>query len=141
LLFLVILYQLGQTLTRTNRIAFGHDGVRWLRGRRARRAIPSDQIQEIYVSHVINKVGRRGKASQERAVHYGEINLLLKNGKFRSVLTQHHADDTIPVTDDPLNEEAIVPLTEYNARTRLQSAGLRIARALGVDAEYDKRLK
>lgn len=141
LLFLVILGGLYQTFTRVKRIAFEPGGVRWLRGKRARRTIPIDEIQEVYVSHIINKVGRRGKASQERAVHYGEINLLLKDGRFEPVLVQQHTDDTIPVTDDPLNEEVVVPLTVYNARTRLQSAGLMIAEALNVPAEYDKRLK
>lgn len=141
LLFVLIITALYQTLTRVNRIAFEPGGVRWLRRRRARRTISIDQIQEVYVSHIINKVGRRGKSSQQRAVHYGEINLLLKDGSFQPVLVQHHADDTIPVTDDPLNEEAVVELSVYNARTRLQSAGLMIAQTLGIPAEYDKRLK
>jgi hypothetical protein len=112
-----------------------------MRGKRVKQAIPVDQIAEVYVSQVVNKVGRRGKSAQERAVHHGEINLYLLDGEFKSILTQQQFDETIPVTDDPLNEEAIVPLTQYNARTRLQSAGLRIARTLGLPAEYDKRLK
>ncbi|MCC6804741.1 MAG: hypothetical protein IT319_17795 [Anaerolineae bacterium] len=141
LLFIIILAGLYQTLTRIKRIAFEPGGVRWLRGKRARRTVPIDQIQEVYVSHIISKVGRRGKSSRERAVHYGEINLLLKDGSFQLVLIQPHTDDTIPVTDDPLNEEAVVPLTVYNARTRLQSAGLMIAETLNVPASYDKRLR
>ena len=141
LLFLLIISGLYQTLTHVKRIAFEPGGVRWLRGKRARRVVPIDQIQEVYVSHLINKVGRRGKASQERAVHYGEINLLLKDGSFQLVLEQHRIEETIPVTDDPLNEEAVTPLTVYNARTRLQSAGLMIAQTLNVPASYDKRLK
>ena len=74
-------------------------------------------------------------------VQYGELNLLLKNGKFESVLVEQQTDDLIPVTDDPLNEEAVVPLTVYIARTHLQAAALKFASVLGVDAEYDKRLK
>lgn len=140
-LVLTILYNLAQTLTYTNRIVFEPAGVRWLRGKRVRRAIPKDQIAEVYVSHVVNKVGKRGKASEQRAVHYGELTLLLKNGEFESVFSQPQTDDVIPVTDDPIDEEGVVGLDEYNARTRLQSAGLAIARTLGVSAEYDKRLK
>jgi hypothetical protein len=89
----------------------------------------------------VNKVGKRGKAAEQRAVTYGELNLLLRSGEFRSVFSQMQGDEVIPVTDDPINEEAVVTLNEYNARTRLQAAALRIARVLGVDAEYDKRLK
>ena len=140
-LALTILYNLAQTLTYTNRVIFEPAGVRWLRGKRVRRAIPRDQIAEVYVSHIINKVGRRGKASEQRAVHYGELNLLLRDGEFRSIFAQHQTDDLIPVTDDPIDEEAVVDLNEYNARTRLQAAGLAIARTLGVTAQYDKRLK
>ena len=50
-------------------------------------------------------------------------------------------DETIPATDDPINEEQIVGLTPYNARTRLQAAALRLSQVLRVHAEYDKRLK
>ena len=140
-LTLIILYNLYDTATHINRIVFEKAGVRWLRGKRVRKAIPIDQIQEVYVSHVINKVGRRGKSSEQRAVQYGELTLLLKSGKFQSVLVEHQTDDVIPVTDDPLNEESINPLTVYIARTHLQSAALKIADLLGVSVEYDKRLK
>ncbi len=140
-LVLVIVYQLYQTMTRINRIVFEPAGVRWMRGRRVRRTIPIDEIEEVYVSHVIGKVGKRGKSSRERAVGYGELNLYLKDGEFKPVLTQPQTDEVIPVTDDPLNEESVVPLNEYNARTRLQSTALMIANTLGVSAEYDKRLR
>ena len=140
-LVLIILYNLVDTLTHINRIVFEKAGVRWLRGKRVRKAIPMDQIQEVYVSHVVAKVGKRGKSSQQRTVQYGELTLLLKNGKFQSVLVEHQTDEVIPVTDDPLNEEAINPLTIYIARTHLQSAALKIADFLGVSVEYDKRLK
>jgi hypothetical protein len=140
-LVILILYNLVATATHVNRIIFEKAGVRWLRGKRVRKAIPVDQIQEIYVSQVVSKVTKRGKSSQQRTVQYGELNLLLKNGKFQPVLTEHQSLQIIPVTDDPLNEEAVVPLTVYIARTHLQSAALKIASILGVSAEYDKRLK
>lgn len=140
-LTVTILYNIVQSLTYTNRILFEPGGVRWMRGKRTRRTLPKDQIAEVYVSHLVNKVGKRGKSSELRAVHYGEINLLLRDGEFRSVFSQQQTDDVIPVTDDPINEETVVTLNEYNARTRLQSAGLAIAQTLGVTAEYDKRLR
>ncbi|MEP7290537.1 MAG: hypothetical protein ABI835_02085 [Chloroflexota bacterium] len=140
-LVLVILYNLFTVLTATNRVIFEPEGVRWMRGKRVKRAIPVDQIAEIYVSQVISKVGRRGKSAEQRGIHFGEITLFLLDGEFKSILTQNQFDETIPVTDDPLNEEAVISLTEYNAHTRLQAAGLRIARTLHLPAEYDKRLK
>jgi hypothetical protein len=141
LLVLLILYNLYETLTYVNRIVFTPEGVRWMRGKRVRRSLSIDRIAEVYVSLVISKVGKRGKSAQERTVAYGEITLFLNDGDFESILSQHQTDETIPVTDDPINEELVVTLSETNARTRLQSAALMIARTLGVSAEYDKRLK
>jgi hypothetical protein len=140
-LTLIIVYNLYDTATHINRIVFEKAGVRWLRGKRVRKAIPVDQIQEVYVSHVVTKVTKRGKGSEQRGVQYGELNLLLKNGKFQPVLVEHQTDEIIPVTDDPLNEETVAPLTIYTARTHLQSAALKLANLLGVSVEYDKRLR
>jgi hypothetical protein len=141
LLVLLILYNLYETLTYVNRIVFDPEGVRWMRGKRVRRSLSVDRIAEVYASLVVGKVGKRGKSAQERAVAYGEITLYLNDGDFESILSQHQTGETIPVTDDPINEESVVTLSETNARTRLQSAALMIARALNVSAEYDKRLK
>ncbi len=141
LLTLLIIYNLYEVGSKINRIVFGSEGIHWMRNQRSRHAIPVEQINAIYVSHVISKVGRRGKSAERRTVQYGEINVMLKNGKFELLLTQHHTDDVIPVTDDPLNEETVVTLSELNARTQLQAAALRLAKVLNVPAEYDKRLK
>jgi hypothetical protein len=141
ILIFVILYNLYDTATHTNRIVFEKAGVRWQRGDRVRKAIAQDRIQAVYVSHVISKVTKRGRGSEQRAVNFGELTLLLKDGKFQSVLVERQTDDIIPVTDDPINEESVVSLTAYNARTHLQAAALRISNLLAVPAEYDKRLK
>lgn len=141
LLILLIFYNLFETLTHVNRIVFDAEGVRWMRGKWVRRSLSIDRIGEVYASLVVGKVGKRGKSAKERAVAYGEITLFLNDGDFESVLSQQQTDETIPVTDDPINEEAVVTLSEFNARTRLQAAALMIARTLGVTAEYDKRLK
>jgi hypothetical protein len=140
-LTLLVLYTLIRTMTATNRIIVEPEGVRWMRGKRTKSAIPADQIAEVYVSHVVNKVGKRGKSAEQRAVHYGELNLFLTDGDFKTIVTQTQTDETIPSTDDPLNEEQVVALTPYNARTHLQSAALKVAQTLRVHAEYDKRLK
>lgn len=140
-LVLLILYNLIRVMTATNRIIVEPEGVRWMRGKRVKQAVPADQIAEVYISHVISKVGKRGKSAEERAVHYGELNLFLTDGDFKTIITQTQFDETIPATDDPINEEQIVGLTPYNARTRLQAAALRLSQVLRVHAEYDKRLK
>jgi Na+-transporting methylmalonyl-CoA/oxaloacetate decarboxylase gamma subunit len=140
-LVLLILYNLIRVMTATNRIIVEPEGVRWMRGKRVKHAVPADRIAEVYISHVVSKVGKRGKSAEERAVHYGELNLFLTDGDFKTIITQSQFDETIPATDDPINEEQIVGLTPYNARTRLQAAALRLSQVLRVHAEYDKRLK
>lgn len=140
-LTLLILYTLIRTMTATNRIIVEPEGVRWMRGKRTKSAVPADHIAEVYVSHVVSKAGKRGKTAEQRTVHYGELNLFLTDGDFKTIVTQNHTDETIPTTDDPINEEQVVPLTPYNARTHLQSAALKMSQVLRVHAEYDKRLK
>src|SRR5690606_24993695 len=108
-------------------------------GKRVKRTLPVSAIQAVYASHIVSKVGKRN--NKDRSVRYGELNLLLTDGSFVSLVSQPQTDDKIPVTDDALDEEFVVPLNEYNARTHLQAAGLMIARALDVPAEYDKRVR
>ena len=136
-LVIAIFYGLYQSATYLNRVVITAEGVRWLRGRGSRRFIEQSAIQEVYVSHVIDKAGKH----PDREVRFGEITLRLKDDHFETVLIEPQPSDRIPLTDDALNEDAIVPLTEYNARTQMQSAGLKIAQVLDVPAEYDKRLK
>ncbi len=137
-LIAVIFYNLYQTATYTNRISFDPAGVRWLKGKRVLRTIPIDALQAVYASQVVSKIDKK---KDQRTVNFGEINLLLGDGVFKSILVQHQPDDKIPAMDDPLDEEAILPLSEYNARTHLQAAALEIAHVLNLPAEYDKRLK
>jgi hypothetical protein len=139
-LVVLILYNLIRSLTYTNRILFERAGVRWMRGRGARRAIPTEQIQSVYVSLVIGRAPKRN-LEKGRAIHHGELNLYLKNGKFQHLLTQSATDERISVNDDPFDEERVVDLTEYNAHTQLQAAGLYLAECLGISATYDKRVK
>ncbi len=137
-LIIIIIYNLYQTLTYTNRITFDPAGVRWLKGKRVQRTIPIDGLQTVYASHVVSKIDKK---RDQRSVNYGEINLLLSDGAFKSILIQQQTDDKIPAMEDPLDEEMIIPLSEFNARTQLQAAALAIAHELNLPAEYDKRLK
>ena len=137
-LIVIIIYNLYQTLTYTNLISFDAAGVRWLKGKRVQRTIPIEGLQAVYASHVVSKIDKK---RDQRNVNYGEINLLLSDGAFKSILIQQQTDDKIPAMEDPLDEEMIMPLSEFNARTHLQAAALAIAHALNLPAEYDKRLK
>lgn len=112
--------------------------IRWMRGKRIIDELPAGAIAAVYATHIVSKSGRRDK----RSVQYGEINLLLRdNALFEFLLRQSRTDDKIPVTDDPFDDPAVLPLDEYNAHTHIQAAALAIARTLGVEARYDKRLR
>lgn len=113
--------------------------VVWMRGRSVIRQIPAGMIREIYVSQVVSRVGKWADR-EVRRVRHGELNLLLNDNAFVQLLVQARTEETIPVTDDPLDEETVSPLTVFNARTRLQSAALAIAEIMHVSATYDKRL-
>lgn len=123
------------------RIVFDGEGNRvlWLRGRAVAGEVPPGVLQAVYATHVVGKVGGWAK-KQARRVRFGELNLLLGDGTFVHVLTLPRIEEMIPTTDDPLDEEGVVPLTAFNARTKLQSAALAIAETLRVPAMYDKRL-
>ncbi len=140
-MILAVLVTLVRAARQPKRIVFdgAADRVVWLRGRSVVGEVPPGMVEAVYASHVVGKVGRRA-ARPARPVRFGEINLLLTDGSFVHVLTIPRTDETIPTTDDPLDEEQIVPLTTFNARTRLQSAALAIAEALNRPAAYDKRV-
>ncbi len=137
-LVVIIFYNLYQTLTYTNRITFDPAGVRWLKGKHVQRTLSIGELQAVYASQIVGKIDKK---KDQRSVSYGEINLLLRDGEFKSILIQPQSDEKIPAMEDPLDEEMIMPLTEYNARTPLQSAALEIGHVLNLPAEYDKRLK
>ncbi|MBK8020198.1 MAG: hypothetical protein IPK19_01940 [Chloroflexi bacterium] len=144
IMILAVLVTLIGAARQPKRIIFDQtaQAVVWLRGRTVVRHIPVAMVKEIYVSHVVSKVGRWAD-KEVRRVRHGELNLLLdaeKGDSFVHVLTQQRTDETIPVTDDPLDEEGVTPLTVFNARTQLQSAALAIAETMRLPASYDKRL-
>jgi hypothetical protein len=117
---------------------------------RARWRFSADQIQAIYASQVMSKINRRRGRDPLRTVIYGELNLLLTNGKFVHLIAHGALDDKIPALDplpdenarrDPANEDAITPLTAYEVQTPLQAAALYAAGALGKPAYTDRRVR
>jgi len=131
----VVLYTVYELLNKPNIVRVDATGVRALRGKSNRWFVETGKIESVYISEVVNRSGKK------RVVHHGEINLLLRNEKFRNVLEQPHAieDDHIPTIEDIT--EAVAPLTLYNVSSDLQTASLYVAQALNVEARYDRRLK
>lgn len=100
--------------------------------------IPAQEINSVFATQVV-KLKTRGKASEQ--VRYGEINLLLNNGAFQSVVSQLRFDLKLPVQAGELPEDgSMLRLTEYSVRTTLQAAAVRIAHLLNVPAWNDRRI-
>ncbi|MDZ4768934.1 MAG: hypothetical protein SGJ24_07385 [Chloroflexota bacterium] len=141
IMILGVLVTLWRAIRQPKRIVFdgAADRVVWLRGKSVAGEVPPGTLAAVYVSHVVSKVGRWADKDSRR-IRHSELNLLLRDGSFAHVLTVPRSDETIPTTDDPLDEAEVVPLTAFNARTRLQSTALAIADTLAIPAQYDKRL-
>ncbi|MDZ4767163.1 MAG: hypothetical protein SGI73_21690 [Chloroflexota bacterium] len=157
-LTLVVLYNLISAGTRLNRVVVtpseraiaGGRGRGVGAGRGERWRYGREDLQGVYVSHVVTKVNRRRKRPPMRAVQYGELNLLLQNGKFVHLLAQGGLDDKYPVLDplpaegeraDSANDDAIKMLTPYEVQTSLQAAALMIANALDLPCYLDRRVR
>lgn len=148
-LFGAMLYTLYEIINKPNRIVVTNEGVSWMRGNRQAEQVLNEQIDSVYVSEIVNIKGNK------RTIYHGELNLLLKDGSFKTVLQQPHQVEEeyekrksmMRLTDDGELEdaddvmEAVVPLTLYNAYTDLQMAGLHVAQTLGVECQYDRRAK
>lgn len=134
-LVVMMLYTLYQLLNQPGRVVVQADGVRGLRGGSASWRVEKDAIDSVYVSEVVNRKGKK------RIIFHGEINLLLKNGRFQPVLLQPQSveDDNAPKPED--TEDEIASLSLYNAQSDLQMAALYVAQALNIDCRYDRRVK
>jgi hypothetical protein len=128
-------YLVGQLILAPNRIVVdaGSGNVVALRGRRTRWRVNREQVQSVYVTHVVNKRGKR------RRIHHGELNLFLNDGEFRFIVQQEQpqTDETPIEMLDAAN--IVTPLRQSEARSDLQAAGLYIAQALNVPCLYDQR--
>jgi hypothetical protein len=132
-------YLLYQLLTTPNRIVVdaGSGNVIALRGSRPRWRVNREQVHAVYVTQVL---GKRGK---QRKIHHGELNLFLDGSRFLLLVEQGQpeiAADGVPASlngDDA--HDLVTPLTQLQARTDLQAAGLYVAQALNVSCLYDQR--
>ncbi len=138
----MMLYTLYELINRSSRVVIDNNGVEGKRGNNTAWQVPKESIDSVYVSEVVNRKGKK------HLVYHGEINLHLKDGSFRNVLEQPHtveedhtdATEKLKRKNDEL-EETVTPLTLYNAQTDLQMAGLHIAQTLGIECQYDQRIK
>jgi len=147
LLLGIIVMTVGQLFRAHRVIALEATGVTAKRGKGERWRVNQNEIEALYVSEIVNRKGKK------RTIYHSEINLFLKDGTFRLLVSQPHPvelkapKDTIVVEDAPKPadttalEDGVMPLTAYMAKSDLQTAGLYIAKVLDVEARYDRRLK
>jgi hypothetical protein len=154
LLFFANFIRAGRRLNRividpAQRVISGGRGRRVGVDGRGRWSYSSADIEGVYVSHSVTKVNRRRKREPMRAVQYGELNLLLRGGRFVHLLSHGALDDKFRTLeplppedeDDLANEDAVTLLTAYDVQTPLQAAGMYAANALNVPCYYDKRVR
>jgi hypothetical protein len=141
----MVFYMVYQLLTSPNRIVIDTQrrSVRAFAQQKEQWAFADDQIQSVYVTHVLNKPGKNPK-DKKRHVYYGELNLHLTNDQFCRLYEQDHASDKSDTQDQETADEStdeLVPLTSDMVFTDLQAAGVYIAQALGVPCWYDRRFR
>lgn len=137
LLVLGILFTLYQLFTTPNRIVLdaGKHQIRALNGRRVRWQLHPADFQSVYVSQTLSK--KSSEPSDPSTFSYGELNMLLTNGKFKYLLDiseRFKSRENVSSRDD-----ALVELTPENVHSDLQAAGVYVAQALGVPCWYDRR--
>lgn len=134
LLIIAILYLFYQLLTYPNRMVVYPASriIAALKGNNVRWQLKPEDYQAIYVSQVIGKKGKKTVA------HYGELNVLLSNGRFRFLLNAGEDDD---LRQPEETGDLLVELKQEDVHTDLQAAGLYVAQALGVPCRYDRRAR
>ena len=139
ILFLLALASVVRVVRTPNRIVVQSGrGVAGLRGRGERWRADLPDIESVYVSQV---VGRKIK-HEKRTIHYGELSLLLNNGKFMFLLASHQVEEKpLAVAEDMPAQEAVMPLTSNDVESSMQTAAAHVARILSLPAWYDQRLK
>lgn len=139
ILFLLALATLVRVMRSPNRVVVqAGRGVTALRGGGERWQVPLAEIESVYVSQI---VGRKIK-HEKRTVYYGELSLLLKDGKFKFLLASDQIEEKpLAVAEDMPAEEAVTPLTSNDVESSMQNAAAHVARVLGLPAWYDQRLK
>jgi hypothetical protein len=131
----MMLYTFFELVNRPGRVVIDNGGVQAKRGQATAWQVHKESIDSVYVSEVVNRKGKK------RVIYHGEINLYLKDGSFRNILEQPHTVEDDHAAPTPISDETVTPLTLYNAQTDLQMAGLHVAQTLGIECEYDQRIK
>jgi hypothetical protein len=134
-------------LTAVRRVSIVHVDAhnrqaRGLRGQSPVWQVARAEVDSVYVSAITSKVSPRKRI---RSTSYGELSLLLRDGRFIVLAdgvdmdTQQEVADNAPF--EMLNEDAVELLTPYAAHHTLMWSALRIADALDVPARYDRRVR
>jgi hypothetical protein len=138
-LIFLVLHLLYQLFSEPNRIVVDSAArtVSGLRGNGKRWRVTADQMKAIYVSQVVSRKPKRDK----RTIHYGELNLYLKDGGFRFLLDNGQVEEKLASFDETPAEEQVMPLTPDLTASSIQVAAAHMGRALDVPVLYDQRLK
>lgn len=105
------------------------------RGSRQRWLVPADDVQAVYVTQVVNKRGKK------RSIYHGELNLLLKDNRFKK-LFEHTEQEELPGETSGPAQDGVTPLDRYTMRGQFHAAGLYVAEALGsLPCWYDQRTR
>lgn len=136
LLAIATIIRVGRTPNRY--VVKAGQGVTALRGNSQRWHLPAAEIESVYASQVMGRKIRREK----RTVHYGELSLLLKDGKFRFMLDNEQVEEkSISVDENTPAAEGVTPLHSTDVESSMQTAAAHVARVLALPAWYDQRLK
>ena len=109
-----------------------------LRGRAVRWRLLRDELDAVYVSHVLTKNQRKTNPRRPTA-HYSELNLRRANGTFRHLLHTEHALEYSLEVEDMAEQDVVLPLTADEVATPLQAVAVYMARALNLPCWYDRR--
>lgn len=142
-LVILILNHIYQLLTKVNHIVIDGDTgtITGLHGSGERWRYSREEIDSIYASQIVSVKRKRDKPGK-RTIHYGELNLRLKDDKFRFLLENGQVEEKqVIFAEDESVEGDVVPLTAENVESNLQAAAAHIAKVLGIPARYDSRLK
>jgi hypothetical protein len=159
LLFGLAIYTLLRTMMRVNLIEIEPGMIRGKRGYRERWQYSTGEIQDVYATHIVNKINLR-RSNPTRLYQYGELNLRMQDGRFVHLIAQggldekftvlglgeapvdaETAEDATAVNETRVNNPPVVPLTPEIAQTTLQQAAIYVAHALRLPVWYDQRTK
>lgn len=135
-------YTFRRAVRAVSRITVSEHEVTGWRGTRALWHVPAAEVQAVYASQIVSRVSPRRR---RRAVLYGEIALLRRDGAFAPLVHGIETDEKLELPEsadwDSLNVESVQPLFSQPPISRLQAAALRTAALLGTPAFDDRRIR